>query len=476
MAGARGNWNSSFGFVMAAVGSAVGLGNLVRFPKELANNGGAAFLFVYLILLVLVGLPAILGEMSLGKITQMSPVNAFRKLAEGGGKSWGYVGVAGMIAATLVMFYYAVMTGWTLNFFVGTFYDGWYDDPTGFHGKIAHGPWAILFLAIVMTVTLYVVSRGVSGGIEKVTSIIMPALFGIVFLMVIYALFQPGMGAGYARIFKPDFGALTPQNISAATGQVFFSMSLGQGAMLTYASYMEKKQSVAINGTTIALADTGVALLAAMMIFPTLAFTGLLTQYGDAGTFGMAFEAMPTAFVSMGPVAGRLLGGIFFLGLFFAAFSSAISLLEVPVSVVVDNLGVVRQKAALIVGGIVYIFAVVSAVNEYWFELFDLIAVNVFIVVGVAVTTVFAGWFAKGIAKELDSGLKSRIGIYLVWMMRTITPVLILVTFLFGGLWGTGIDGGYEFFSSGDAEHNGEAGFHQLYRIFMEAIGQWDHA
>ncbi len=476
---ARGNWNSSFGFVMAAVGSAVGLGNLVRFPKELANNGGAAFLIVYLILLLIVGLPAILGEMSLGKITQMSPVNAFRKLAEGH-KAWGVVGVAGVIAAMLVMFYYAVMTGWTLNFFIGTFYDGWYSDPSGFFGDIAYGPWAILFMAIVMAVTVYVVSRGISGGIEKVVSIIMPALFGIIALMVIYALFQPGMGAGYARVFKPDFGAMTPQNISAATGQVFFSMSLGQGAMLTYASYMEKKQSVAINGTTIALADTGVAVLAAMMLFPTLAFTGLLTEFGDAGTFGMAFEAMPNAFVTMGPVAGRLLGGIFFLGLFFAAFSSAISLLEVPVSVVVDNLKVPRAKAAILVGGVIYVFAVLSSVNEDWFNLFDLVAVNVFVVVGVAVTTVFAGWFAKGVAKELDTGLKSRIGIYVVWMMRTITPVLILVTFFFGGLWGQNVDGGsLEFFASGytDAEGNtnvGESGFHTLYRTFMQAIGRWD--
>ncbi len=475
MAGARGNWNSNFGFIMAAVGSAVGLGNLVRFPKELANNGGAAFLVVYLVLLLLVGLPAILGEMSLGKISQMSPVNAFRKLGEGAGKKWAVLGFAGMMSATLVMFYYAVMTGWTLRFFFGSFVGGWFDDPTGYFGEVAYGPGAILWLAIVAAIVIFVVSRGISGGIEKVTSIIMPALFGIILLMVAYAWFQPGMGAGYSRIFKPDFGALTAQNISAATGQVFFSLSLGQGAMLTYASYMEKKQSVTVNGGIIAAADTGVALLAAMMIFPTLAFTGLLTQYGDSGTFGMAFEAMPSAFVSMGGV-GRYLGAIFFLGLFFAAFSSAISLLEVPVSVLVDNLKLDRWRATVIVGGIVYTMAVVAAVNEYWFELFDLIAVNVFIVLGVAAATIFAGWVAKGVAKELDSGLKSRIGIYLVWMMRTITPVLILVTFLFGGLWGTGIDGGYEFFSSGDAEHNGEAGFHQLYRIFMEAIGQWDHA
>jgi NSS family neurotransmitter:Na+ symporter len=475
MAGARGNWNSNFGFIMAAVGSAVGLGNLVRFPKELANNGGAAFLLVYLVLLLLVGLPAILGEMTLGKITQMSPVNAFRKLGDGAGKKWGILGVAGMMAACLVLFYYAVMTGWTLRFFFATFTDGWYSDPNGFFGDIAHGPGAILWLAIVAVIVIYVVSRGISGGIEKVTSIIMPALFGIIFVMVIYALFQPGMGAGYARIFKPDFSAMSPSNVSAAVGQVFFSMSLGQGAMLTYASYMEKKQSVSISGTQIALADTGVAVLAAMMIFPTLAFTGLLTEFGNAGTFGMAFEAMPNAFVSMGPVTGRLLGGIFFLGLFFAAFSSAISLLEVPVSVVVDNMKITRAKAAMIVGGVVYIFAVVSAINEHWFELFDLLAVNVFIVVGVAITTFFAGWIAKGVGKELDVGLRSRVGTYLVWMMRTVTPVLILFAFFFGGLVGTGADGALEFFGDGTAGGSAtEAKFHEFWRVLNEAIGTWE--
>jgi len=446
MAGARGQWGSRFGFIMAAVGSAVGLGNLVRFPRELAANGGAAYLFVYLILLLFIGLPAILGEMSLGKMSQMSPVNAFRRLGGRNGRKWAVLGVMGLLAATFVLFFYTVMTGWTLRFFFDGFTDKWFTAPTEYYDTIAYGPMAILWNAIVVAIVVAIVARGVSGGIEKVVVVIMPALFLIIGGIVVYALLQPGMGEGYAQVFKPDFSKLSPSNVSSAVGQVFFSLSLGQGAMLTYASYMEKRQSVTKDGSITAFADTGVAILAAMMIFPILAFTGLLadpTTQGlmAEGSFGTAFKALPNAFVSMGDVVGRIVGTVFFLGLFFAALSSAISLLEVPTSVLVDNVGFPRWKAALLIGLVVYSFGVVAAINENWFTLYDEIAVNFFIVVGVALTTLFAGWVAPGVAKELDTGLKSRIGTYGVWMMRTFVPVAILVVFFYGGL--VGDDGSF---------------------------------
>lgn len=483
MAGARGTWNSSFGFVMAAVGSAVGLGNLVRFPRELAGNGGAAFLFVYLILLLLVGLPAILGEMSLGKMSQMSPVNAFRKLGGENGKRWAILGVAGMMAAMFVLFFYTVLAGWTLRFFFAGFTDGWFSDPSGYFGQVAYGPPAIFWHLLVSAITIYIVSRGISGGIEKVNVIIMPALFAIVIGIVVYALFQPGMGAGYREIFSPDFSELSPNNIAAATGQVFFSLSLGQGAMLTYASYMEKKQSVAKNGSIIAFADTGVAVLAAMMIFPVLAFTGLLTSTDPAiqgalgGSFGTAFIALPNAFVQMGDVVGRVVGTVFFLGLFFAALSSAISLLEVPVAVLIDNLGLTRWKAALIIGLVTYSFGVAAAVSETWLVLYDEIAINFFIVIGVALTTFFAGWFAKGVAKELDSGLRSRVGLYAIWLMRTVTPVAILAVFFFGGLFGTDAGGAITFWADGSCAgveghcQADAAGWNALAHEFKVAFG-----
>ncbi len=469
MAGARGEWNSRFGFIMAAVGSAVGLGNLVRFPRELADNGGAAFLFVYLLLLLFVGLPAILGEMSLGKMTQLSPVQAFTKLGGPHGKKWAVLGVFGMLAAVFVLFFYTVMTGWTLRFFFATFTDGWWDDPLGFYDKVAYGPWAIFWHAVVGAVVIYIVARGVDAGIEKVVTIMIPALFAIVGGIVIYALFQPGMGAGYKEIFSPDWGELTPNNIAAAVGQVFFSLSLGQGAMLTYASYMGKKQSVTKDGTITAFADTGVAILAGMMIFPVLAFTGLLYSPDiqatlSSGSFGTAFIALPSAFIEMGAVVGRIVGGLFFLGLFFAALSSAISLLEVPTSVLVDNLGISRAKAATIAGLVVYTFGVISSVSETWFVLFDEIAINFFIVIGVAFTTFFAGWIVPGVAKELDNGLRSRIGIYFVWLMRTITPLAIVFVFIFGGLYGTNEAGDITFWAE-------NAGWRELGAEFRHAFG-----
>ncbi len=463
MAGARGQFNSRFGFIMAAVGSAVGLGNLVRFPGELNENGGAAFLVVYVVLLFLVGLPAILGEMSLGKIANASPVNAFRKLGGEHGKKWAIIGVFGMLAAVFVMFFYTVLAGWALRFFAETFRDGWWDNPAGLFSVVETGPWTVFWHFLVTTATVMVVARGISGGIEKASVIMMPALFSIVIGIVIFALFQDGMGAGYEAIFKPDFSELSPAKISAAVGQVFFSLSLGQGAMLTYASYMDKKQSVTKDGLTIGFADTGVAILAGMMVFPVLAFAGLLSapQVVDGNALGVAFQALPQAFLQMGGF-GRVVGGVFFLGLFFAALSSAISLIEVPVSVLIDNLGLERWKAATLMGLITYTFGIAAALNAHFLELYDEIAVNMFIVIGVAITTFFAGWIAPGVAKELDAGLKSRIGIYFVWMMRTVTPLLVFLVFIIGGFFGG--ESGFEFWGEG-------AGFKELGHTWNLAFG-----
>ncbi len=466
MAGARGQWNSRFGFIMAAVGSAVGLGNLVRFPGELNANGGAAFLFVYLGLLLLVGLPAILGELALGKLGGSSPVNAFRKLGGEQGRKWAIVGVFGMLAAVFVMFFYTVLAGWALRFFVETFRDGWWDSPRTLYGVVETGPWTVFWHGIVTATTVFVVARGVSGGIEKVSVIMMPALFAIIAVIVIFTAFQPGAGAGYAAIFKPDFSELTAAKVSKAVGQVFFSLSLGQGAMLTYASYMDKKQSVTRDGTTIALADTGVAILAGMMVFPVLGFAGLLHDPNvtgeNASAFGTAFIALPQAFLQMGEVGGRIMGGLFFLGLFFAALSSAISLIEVPVSVLIDNLSLPRHKAAILVGLVTYAFGVGGSVNNHLLHLYDEIAVNLFIVIGVAITTFFAGWYVKGVAKELDQGLKSRVGYLLVWMMRTVTPAMILAVFIIGGFFGG--ESGFEFWGE-------EAGFRELVHTAEAAFG-----
>ncbi len=468
MAGARGGFNSRFGFIMAAVGSAVGLGNLVRFPAELNDNGGAAFLLVYFALFVLVGLPAILGEMSIGKIANASPLTAFRELAKTGKKFWGIVGIFATLGAVFVMFFYTVLAGWALRFFFETFRDGWWDNPTGLFDAVELGPWTVFWHFVVTTITVYIVAKGVSGGIEKVTVIIMPALFAIILGIVVFTLFQPGMGAGYAAIFQPDFSELSFSNVSAAVGQVFFSLSLGQGAMLTYASYMQKKQSVTEDGLTIGIADTGVAILAGMMIFPTLAFAGLLAapEVIEGNSLGIAYRAMPQAFVAMGAVLGRIVGAVFFLGLFFAALSSAISLIEVPVSVLVDNLKLNRVKAAAIMGLITYSFGVMAASFPHFLELYDEIAVNIFIVIAVLLTTIVAGWFVgEKMNGELQANTKLKLVKPVMWMMRTVTPALIFFVFIAGGFLGG--ESGYEFWGDG-------AGFKELGHTIQVAFGGQD--
>lgn len=463
MAGARGGFNSRFGFIMAAVGSAVGLGNLVRFPRELSESGGSAFLLVYLALLFIVGIPAILAEMTLGKLSNSSPLNAFRKLGGEKGKAWQLVGILGMFGAVFVMFFYTVLSGWALRFFFETFRDGWWDAPTTLFNSVEFGVWTIFWHFVVVAATVFVVARGVSGGIEKTTVIIMPALFAIVIAIVLFAAFQDGSGAGYKAIFSFDTDALanlSAKDISRAVGQVFFSLSLGQGAMLTYASYMDRKQSVAEDGLTIAFADTGVALIAAMMVFPTLAFAGLLDSPEASSNFGTAFKALPLAFLQMGDVIGRILGAAFFLGLFFAALSSAISLIEVPVSVLVDNVGLKRGKAAILMGLLTYSFGVFAALSPEFLALYDEIAVNLFIVIAVALTTFFAGWVAKGVKEELNSYTSLRIGGAMVWLMRTITPLMILLVFIMGAF--VGEDGGFMTDGAGfrGLAHSFRAAFH----------------
>lgn len=451
---------------MAAVGSAVGLGNLVRFPREMASQGGAAFLIVYLGLLLLVGLPAMLGELSIGKMTNQSPIHAFRNLAREGAKGWMLLGVFGMLAAIFVLFFYTVIAGWALRFFFESFRDGWWDDPIGFFQQVETGPWAIFWNAVVVGVTVWIVARGVSGGIEKAAIVMMPTLFAIVIGIAIFAGIKDAQSgfAGMKAVWDPQFSELGVNNVSKATGQVFFSLSLGQGAMLTYASYMDKKQSVTEDGTTIAFADTGVALLGAMMVFPILGFTGLLVDpetqaIMEGGSFATAFIALPNAFTEMGPEIGRIVGTLFFLGLFFAALSSAISLLEVPVSILVDNLKLARPQGALLMGLAIYIPGVLSAIDATWLTLFDEIAINLFIVVGVTLTTIFAGWIAPGIREELDANIRVKAGKAVIWMMRTVTPLLIVVTFVYGGLF----NASNEFWGEG-------ANWRHLVELFKEAF------
>lgn len=462
----RGRWGSRFGFITAVVGSAVGLGNLVRFPRELAENGGAAYLLVYLALLLLVGLPAMMGEMSLGKMSSLSPIGAFGALGGRRGAAWMLVGWVALLAALFVLFFYTVMTGWAFRFFLDGVTGGWGEAPADRFSQVAFGPAAVVGHALVTAAVVLVVAGGVRRGIERTVVVLMPLLLLVMLGIVVFALFQPGVGAGYAALFRPDLKALTPSGLSSAVGQVFFSLSLGQGALLTYASYMESKQSVTTDGSVAAFTGTGFAVLAGMMVFPVLAFTGMLAdpaaqQHLASGDIGTAFMALPSAFAAMGPVAGPLVGSAFFLGLGLAGLSSAISLLEVPTSALVDGLKVPRAKAALLVGLVVYLFGLLAASRRAWFVLYDELAVNVFIVLAMVLTTVFAGWVAPGVAKELDRNLRSRLGTYMVWMMRTVTPALILAVVLYGSLFGD--DG--SFWSDG-------AGWLQLGEAFKDAIGR----
>jgi neurotransmitter:Na+ symporter, NSS family len=444
--------------VLAAIGSAVGLGNLVRFPRELSLEGGAAFLFIYLAVMLFVGYPALVAEMAIGKRAKASPIEAFKQQAKTNPR-WRYAGAVGVVAVTFVLFWYTTIAGWALRFFLETFNGAWYAQPATHYDEIAYGRGALLFHGIVTLVTLAVVARGISKGIEKVNLYLIPALFAIVSGLAIYAAFQPGAGAGYSALLSPDWSEVDGRTVTRAMGQVFFSLSLGQGIMLTYASYMQRKQSVVKDGAIIAGSDLAVAVMAGLMIFPFLAIGGLLDSPEiAAGSYGTAFKAIPTAFTSMGATIGPIVGATFFLGLFFAALSSSISLMEVPVSVLSEKFGWTRAKTAILVGLVTYSFGVAAAVNQEWFLFYDELGVNLLVVMGAFLTTLFAGWYAKGIREELREGAPQRVTMPLMFAIRVIVPVALVIVFIVGGLFGN--DG---FWTEG-------AGLHDLTQTFLAAL------
>lgn len=404
---ARGAFDSRLGFIMAAVGSAVGLGNLWRFPYLVSTNGGAAFMFIYLALLLVIGLPALMAELSLGRKSRRNAVDAFNK--DGLTKPWTVVGILGLITAILLLSYYSVIAGWAMRYFFESFQGNFFGNEGSFFGQIAFGPGAVMWHAIFMFVTIAVVLRGVSGGIEKSNLIMMPILFASVVALVIYGNVQDGAQAGREFYLKPDFSAVNTGTISEAAGQTFFSIGLGLGTMLTYSSYLERKGNLQQTGLIVGFADTAVAILAGFMVFPLLFSLGLdeLVNPDNAGTVGGLFIVIPSAFAEIGGFLGKFMAGGFFLMLSFAAISSAISLLEVPVSAVMDRTNWGRRRAVLLVGLSVYILGLGSAISADFLNVVDLFVSNVLLLAGGLLLTIFVGWIRPHYLNEMTHGLES---------------------------------------------------------------------
>ena len=356
-------WGSRFAFVLAAAGSAIGLGNIWRFPVSVSEGGGGAFLLVYLLCVVVVALPVMLAEMVVGRAGEKNPVGALQHLRPG--TRWYYVGMLGVLTGVIILSFYRVIAGWTVYYFVqsaiGKFTPDT-DTAAVFEHMASNAGIELVFHAIFMVATILVVAAGVKRGIERTIKILMPMFFVLLVVLMIRAVSLPGAAEGLTFYLRPDFSQLTGVVWLGALGQAFFSLSLGMGVMITYGSYLAKRENLPSSAGMVAGADTLIAVLAGLIIFPAIFFAGMAeVRAGPA----LVFIALPQVFAEMpwAPWGGILFGSAFFLLLAVAALTSAISLLEVVVAHMVDDWGWARKKAAWLVGVGIYLVGIPSALS-----------------------------------------------------------------------------------------------------------------
>ena len=349
----RGQWATRIGFILSAAGSAVGLGNIWRFPYLTGQNGGAAFVLVYLGCVVLIGVPGLMNEMALGRLTAKNAIGAFR--TTGAGIFFRITG--GMLAISVSFFvlsYYTVIAGWTLGY-MGT---SLANAPVPFHEFIATPQWVLPLTALAMLVTIIIVAGGISGGIEKANKVMMPALFVLLFLVIIRSLTLPGAMEGVRYYLIPDFSVIDGTVVLKALTQAFFSLGVGWGIILTYGSYMPKDHSIPASSLWVGITDTSVALLAGLMVFPAVFAFGSDPASGPT----LVFEVLAGIFPKM--PFGNIFGALFYLLLFFAAITSTISMVEVVGAWLIDERRWTRKKAAWVTGGLAFLAGIPSALSK----------------------------------------------------------------------------------------------------------------
>lgn len=465
----RGSWGSNFGFLMAAIGSAVGLGNIWGFPYKMGKNGGFAFLVVYLILVVLVGIVVMLGELTLGRKTGRGAVGAYVAFA----KKYKWVGIMGVISGFVILAFYSVLGGMVMRYMIGYLLqifgvDGFAGQGTGFFGFMLYDFGGQIFCyALFMILNVVVVMNGVQKGIEKFSSVAMPALFFILLFVILFVAFQPGAGGGYAFMFKPDFSVFDSfksvlKVLKSAAGQMFFSLSLGMGCMITYGSYLGKKEDLQSNAIIIPAADTLMAILAGMAVMPACSAYGVDFGRGP----GLLFVSMQQVFSNMGTF-GNFMGFLFYFLVFLAAFTSSISLLEVCTAYQVDkNIDAGkepdRQKVTAIYAFVIFIIGLPVALDalgsggaaikapyealgladasalpsliDCWLDVYDCISEGILMPLGALVMSLLIGWRfqTKTLVDECELSGKKFWGYkYFNTCFKYVVPIL-MVFVLFG--------------------------------------------
>ncbi|MFC6835882.1 sodium-dependent transporter [Halomarina ordinaria] len=384
----RETWSTNLGFVLAAIGSAVGLGNIWRFPWLTAENGGSAFLVVYLGLVVAIGVPGLVAEFVIGRRGHRDPVGAFRALSRS--RWWPVVGVYAVGTTLLVLTFYSVVGGWILRYTVGSLTGAYVADPATYFGTVSFGPEAVVAHLVFLGVVGAIIATGVSGGIERSSKAMMPAIVVLLGGLAVWAFSLPGAAGGYEFFLSFDVATLRENFLAIlgpAAGQALFTLSLGAGSMLTYASYLDRDESLPADATVIAVANTLIGVLTGLVVFPLLFSQGLPPGSGGEGAL---FIALAEAFASL--PAGGVVAPLFFGVVLLAAVSSAISMLETPVAYLVDEHAVPRRRATL---GVVGLLAVTGSATALAPSAFGLIAgtlADLALTGGLLAFVVFVGW------------------------------------------------------------------------------------
>tara|TARA_Y100000389_G_scaffold81855_1_gene78445 strand:- start:3020 stop:4399 length:1380 start_codon:yes stop_codon:yes gene_type:complete len=453
MSNNREQWSSKASFILAAAGSAVGLGNIWKFPYIAGENGGAAFLFIYMICIVLIGLPILNIEILLGRTTQKNPVGAFKTLSNK--PFWSYVGALGVLASFTILSFYSIVGGWSIAYTIEALKGFTFETPQVagefFDLKNSNPLWVIGYHTIFFLMVMGIILSGVRAGLEKASKYLMPALFLILAILVIQGLMLPGANSGVAFLFDPDWSKINGQTFLLALGHAFFTLSLGMGAMMTYGSYLSKEDDIVNASYLVAFLDTFIAIMAGIAIFTVVFSSG----YDPTAGPGLVFHVLP-------PLLSQLTGGYFFALLFFillsiAAVTSAISILEVSVAYLVDELSFSRKKATIAMGILVYIAAIPNALSFNvlsdvyllgtgltFFDMSDYLASNLLLPLGGFFLAIFAGyvWGVDQVVKNLlvgksnstyfsNSILKSKNSIITIeFIIKTLVIPIIFIVLL----------------------------------------------
>jgi NSS family neurotransmitter:Na+ symporter len=446
----RGLWSSRLAFILAATGSAVGLGNIWKFPYVTGENGGGAFVLVYLLCIAIIGIPIMMAEVMIGRRGGHSPVNSIKAIAQRDGlnPAWKLVGAVGILAGFLILSFYSVIGGWAISY-VGTTASGQLSGQTAdavgaiFSGLLSNPGTLLLWHTVFMALVMLVVAKGLRSGLERAVSILMPALFVLLLIVVGYAMTTGHFGQAAAFLFQPDFSKLTTSGVLVALGHAFFTLSLGMAVMMAYGSYLPKKISIAKTSITVSVIDTGVALLAGLAIFPIVFANGLEPGAGP----GLIFQTLPLAFGQM-PM-GSLFGTLFFVLLIFAAWTSGISLLEPIVEWLEEQKGMNRTVSTLAAGVVCWALGIASILSlNLWadfaplgfipmlegktiFDLLDFFTANILLPLGGLLVALMAGWVMSKPAMEKELALSP--GTFNLWFVtvRFITPIAVGVVFIY---------------------------------------------